>query len=466
MVVLGFLSDSIEAVDSTIKFIIQLKHVQDQVHGLRKDLEDSRSQLKRLKELLRNSHHSTDGWVEPIIALQAELHETLSDSINLLKRFHPSVTSNSGFFPNLRQNLRWMVDSRYQGTVKGLQERILKIERRIDRELLFRISQLSQPPAPIAQGSADTSQPSGESKNTKSHPSQQIVSESPPAPPSRSQTASTDTTICVPHTNNIYSAQPIKRASTLQYTPAPFTQEILPTTGAVKVWFESGIPNRLQSHRIQRVAILRDGAGCFRGIMMTRLDGRILKEEISQFWSDVAKHPLPVHGRYTRDARDSDGLARNCIRFLHDKISPSVPKYYSFSSDEDYRGFQSKIVGKWLLFWAEVQSISSAWSNTMPLSEYQIVQLWQSNGVQSIQFFRNGKDGIYSKHSMSSLQVDKSSPKTLKLNFMGSEGTPPPGTVPAQEQIMKHLSIVFTNPKDRARFLDKADFRRREAIGI
>jgi len=307
MVVLGFLSDSIEAVDWTIKFIIQLKHVQGQVHGLRKDLEDSRSQLERLKELLRNSHHSTDDWVEPIITLQAELHETLSDSINLLKRFHPGVTSNSGFLPNLRQSFRWMVDSRYQGTVKGLQERILNIERRIDRELLFRISQLSQPPAPIAQGLAGTSQPSRESKNTKSHPSQQIVGESPPPPPSRSGTASTDTTICVPHTNNTYSAQPIKRASTLQYTPTPFTQEILPTTGAVKVyvralsfilrpfssvgalvvylliecfrWFESGIPNRLQSHRIQRVAILRDGAGCFRGIMMTRPDGRILKEE-------------------------------------------------------------------------------------------------------------------------------------------------------------------------------------------
>jgi hypothetical protein len=83
----------------------------------------------------------------------------------------------------------------------------------------------------------------------------------------------------------------------------------------------------------------------------------------------------------------------------------------------DYRVFQSKIVGKWLLFWAEVQSISSAWSKTTPLSEYQIVQLWQSNGVQSIQFFRNGKDGVYSQHSSTSasLRFDATPPREANV---------------------------------------------------
>jgi len=50
-------------------------------------------------------------------------------------------------------------------------------------------------------------------------------------------------------------------------------------------------------------------------------------------------------------------------------------------------------------------------------------------------------------YSVSSLRVDKSSSKGLKLVFVGSKGTPPPGTVLEQEQIMKYLLIVFTNPR-------------------
>src|ERR1700730_15883977 len=55
---------------------------------------------------------------------------------------------------------------------------------------------------------------------------------------------------------------------------------------------------------------------------------------VSPYWNNVTKHPLPVHGRHTREARDSDGQARNCIRFLQDRKGPGVPKYYSFSNDE------------------------------------------------------------------------------------------------------------------------------------
>jgi len=135
-VVPGFsVSDLIDAVDWTIKFIIELNQVRDQVHGLLKDLETSRDQLKGLREVLRKSHHNVNHRAASFNTLQAELHEILNDSVNLLKRFHPDVASNSGFLSNLRQNFRWMVDGRYQGTVKGLQERISKNERRIDREL-------------------------------------------------------------------------------------------------------------------------------------------------------------------------------------------------------------------------------------------------------------------------------------------------------------------------------------------
>jgi hypothetical protein len=50
-------------------------------------------------------------------------------------------------------------------------------------------------------------------------------------------------------------------------------------------------------------------------------------------------------------------------------------------------------------------------------------------------------------YSVSSLRVGKSSSRGLKLVFVDSEGTPPPGTVLEQEQIMKYLLIVFTNPE-------------------
>ena len=132
----GFsVNDLIAALDWTIKFIIELNQVPDQVHGFRKDLETSRDQLKGLEEVLKKTHDRVNHRAASFKTLQTQLYEILNDSINLLQRFHPNVASNSGFLSNLRQNFRWMIDSRYQGTVKGLQERILKIETRIDREL-------------------------------------------------------------------------------------------------------------------------------------------------------------------------------------------------------------------------------------------------------------------------------------------------------------------------------------------
>jgi hypothetical protein len=67
--------------------------------------------------------------------LQSDLYDALNDSVNLLKRFHPKLVSHPGCFSNLRQKLRWMVDGRYQGTVKILETRISTLERSIDREL-------------------------------------------------------------------------------------------------------------------------------------------------------------------------------------------------------------------------------------------------------------------------------------------------------------------------------------------
>ena len=138
MVTPGFsVNDLISAVDWTIKLIIEVKHVGDQINSLRKDLETSRDQLKGLEVSLRKSHQCINYRAASLTTLQTELHEVLNDSVNLLKRFHPDVSSNPGFFANVRQNFRWMIDGRYQGTVKGLQERIAKMEKRIDRELLL-----------------------------------------------------------------------------------------------------------------------------------------------------------------------------------------------------------------------------------------------------------------------------------------------------------------------------------------
>ena len=128
-------SELIVAVDWTINFIIELKNVRDQVHGLLKDLETSRDQLKGLEEVLRNCHHSVNHRAAAFSTLQAELHKILNDSINLLKRFHPDGASNSGYLSNLRQNFRWVVDSRCHGTVTSLQKRISDIEKSIAYEL-------------------------------------------------------------------------------------------------------------------------------------------------------------------------------------------------------------------------------------------------------------------------------------------------------------------------------------------
>jgi hypothetical protein len=60
----------------------------------------------------------------------------------------------------------------------------------------------------------------------------------------------------------------------------------------------------------------------------------------------------------------------------------------------DYRLVRIKIVGESLLSWAEVPSITSAWGKRTPLSETEILLLWESDRVRSIQFFRNGEDRV------------------------------------------------------------------------
>ena len=140
---------------------------------------------------------------------------------------------------------------------------------------------------------------------------------------------------------------------------------------------------------------------------------------VSTFWNNAYKHPRPVHSWYVSDISKTDGQASSFISFLRDdKNVPRAtkpPKYYSFSdvNGTDYPGsipsqethyildcrlFQSKIVGKQLLFWADVTTIYSARSKTTPACENQVLQLWESSGVRSIQFFRNGKDQLYSQH--------------------------------------------------------------------
>jgi hypothetical protein len=138
VVVPGFsVSDLISAVNWTIKFIIEVSQARDQVQDLLKDLETSRDQLKGLEEVLETAHHGIEHRATAFQALQTELHEILNDSVNLLKRFHPNAESSTGFLSNVRHNFRWIVDGKYQGTVKSLRERISKNERRIDRELLL-----------------------------------------------------------------------------------------------------------------------------------------------------------------------------------------------------------------------------------------------------------------------------------------------------------------------------------------
>lgn len=55
---------------------------------------------------------------------------------------------------------------------------------------------------------------------------------------------------------------------------------------------------------------------------------------VSLHWSNVTKHPLPVHEERTREIRDSDDQAKKFIRFIRLTKEPVIPKYYSFSDDE------------------------------------------------------------------------------------------------------------------------------------
>jgi len=60
--------------------------------------------------------------------------------------------------------------------------------------------------------------------------------------------------------------------------------------------------------------------------------------------------------------------------------------------------------------------------------------------------------------SVSSLRVESSGSKGLKLVFVAPKGKPLSGSVSEQEQNMKYLLILFTNPKDMSPFVKSAGF--------
>jgi hypothetical protein len=123
-------SEWIVAVDWTIKFIIDLKNVGDEVKDLVTDLQRSGDHLKRLDELLRKCPASIKCDDPSFESLRTELFSILDDAKNSLNQFRPT---NTGRFSKLSKKVKWVIDSRYQGTITGLQDRILKHECKIDR---------------------------------------------------------------------------------------------------------------------------------------------------------------------------------------------------------------------------------------------------------------------------------------------------------------------------------------------
>lgn len=138
MAVPGFsVNDLISGLDWVIKSIIELKQVPDEIDELRKDLEKVRGHLQALKQLPQVPQSVSPHTAVSLNNLQTELHQILNDSICIRKRLHPSDLSDSGVFSNLGQKLKWMVDSRYKGSVKALQSRISKNNTEILLQLAF-----------------------------------------------------------------------------------------------------------------------------------------------------------------------------------------------------------------------------------------------------------------------------------------------------------------------------------------
>lgn len=125
----GFsVGDLISAVDWTIQFIIALKSARGKVKDLKSRLEKASSELSGLEESLKERQNRINGPMQfrtaALNILRTDLHGILNDIISLLNRFDPQGVSKSVPFPNFRQNLRWVVDSRYSDCVKGLLGRL------------------------------------------------------------------------------------------------------------------------------------------------------------------------------------------------------------------------------------------------------------------------------------------------------------------------------------------------------
>ncbi|KAL5321171.1 hypothetical protein ACEPPN_011983 [Leptodophora sp. 'Broadleaf-Isolate-01'] len=483
-------TELINAVNGTIKTIIALKQVPEQLLCLQQDLEVSKGQLEGLESVLQKCKNSIDARAAASFdRLQETLLKVLNDTSEFLKRYHPKDTSRSSVLSNFGR-ARWVVDATYLGTVKGIRERICQIERSIDREihlLNLLYSSRHDNAAPVhykefvdGQRGLNVAAPCDNGSNASLRKETQVSSPSkynacldwpvpapigalplspPPSPTirslQRSQTGATATSQSSP----IIPAPTMRRASTFTNTP-PHTRETLPLTGIVKVWFYTGRKDIHQSYNIRSLTLLRDSSGQFCAIDITRSDGHVLKDEISKPWQNTTKHPMPVHHRETRDCIDSNKqITQNCIKFLHDTPSTSSPKFYSFSDIEDYRLFSNRIVGQKLLYWSEVKEILSAWSKT-PLCENQVLQLWEIDGRKSIRFFRNGKEGVFSQHWVDFLQIEEDD-KILLLKFLHTLGGRM-NILTAEEKKMEYLEVVFTDPNELPIFSAKAGFVQRE----
>ena len=123
----------IQAVDWTVRFIIDLKNVGEDVGNLVTDLQRSRDQLKQLDELLGNGSASITCDNPSFKSLRTELSCILDDAKNYLNQFDPTISLNTGRFSKLSKKVKWVVDGRYQRTITGLQDRISKHRCEIDR---------------------------------------------------------------------------------------------------------------------------------------------------------------------------------------------------------------------------------------------------------------------------------------------------------------------------------------------
>ena len=126
-------SEWIEALDWTIRFIIDLKNVGGEVKDLATDLQRSGDHLKRLDEFVRNCPASIKCDDPSFKSLRTELFDILDDAKTSLNQYSPTTSSNTSRLSKFSNKLKWVNDSRYRGTIRGLQDRISKHKLEIDR---------------------------------------------------------------------------------------------------------------------------------------------------------------------------------------------------------------------------------------------------------------------------------------------------------------------------------------------